>query len=206
MDLAQGALLGTVLAPFGGALAVVALRRHANAPEVASLVSAVATFLLAAACLPAAFAGTPVRLVIVEDMLPGLAPGPGAAEFGLLFGSLASFLWILTTVYSVGYMRGLKEHAQTRYFACFAIVIGATMGVALSSNLFSLFLFYEILTVATYPLVVHQETEEAFAAGRKYLVYTLTAGVAILAGMTLLQGMAGAVGFVAGGDPRPPGP
>src|SRR4030067_466307 len=83
----------------------------------------------------------------------------------------------------------------------FALVMGATMGVALSANLFSLFLFYEILTVATYPLVVHKETEEAFAAGRKYLVYTLTAGVAILAGMTLLQGMAGSVEFVAGGNP-----
>ena len=95
---------------------------------------------------------------------------------GLLFATLASFLWILTTIYSIGYMRGLKEHAQTRYYACFALVIGATMGVALSSNLFSLFIFYEILTVATSPLVVHKETKEAFAAGRNFLVYTLRRG------------------------------
>ena len=97
-------------------------------------------------------------------------------------------------------MRGLKEHAQTRYYACFAIVIGAVMGLALSSNLFSLFVFYEILTVATYPLVVHSETQEALAAGRKYLFYTLSGGVAILAGMLILLGTGSTLDFIAGGN------
>src|SRR5690606_23957794 len=105
-----------------------------------------------------------------------------------------------TTIYSIGYMRGLREHAQTRYYASFALVIGATMGVALSSNLFSLFVFYEILTVATYPLVVHKETEEAFAAGRKYLIYTLSGGIALLAGLAILAAMGGSLAFVAGGN------
>jgi len=200
MDASQVVLLATVLLPFAGAGAVILLRKLPNAREGASLAAAVGTFALAGMSLPAAFQGGPVEVTLAE-MLEGLSLSLRADGLGLLFAVLASFLWILTTVYSVGYMRGLKEHAQTRYFACFALVIGATMGVALSANLFSLFLFYEILTVATYPLVVHKETEEAFAAGRKYLVYTLTAGVAILAGMTLLQGMAGSVEFVAGGNP-----
>src|SRR3972149_5142381 len=200
MDASQVVLLATVLLPFAGAGAVILLRKPPNAREGASLAAAVGPFALAGMSLPAAFQGGPVEVTLAE-MLEGLSLSLRADGLGLLFAGLASFLWILTSGYSVGYMRGLKEHAQTRYFACFALVIGATMGVALSANLFSLFLFYEILTVATYPLVVHKETEEAFAAVRVYTRYTLTAGVAILAGMTLLQGMAGSVEFVAGGNP-----
>ncbi len=201
MDLGQAALAATVLTPFAGAVAVISLRKYPNPREAASLAAAVLTFLFAAVSLPAAFAGTQVSLVL-GTMFGGLTLALRADGLGLLFASLASFLWILTTVYSVGYMRGLREHAQTRYYAAFALVLGATMGVALSSNLFSLFLFYEILTVATYPLVVHKESEEAFAAGRKYLVYTLSGGVAVLAGLSLLYavGGAGALEFVGGGN------
>ena len=202
MDVNQWVLTLTVLTPFIGAYAVIALRNHPNPREGASLVAAVLTFLFAASSLPAAFAGT-ARPTPAVDLLPGLSLQLNGDGLGLLFAVLASFLWILTTVYSIGYMRGLKEHAQTRYYACFALVLGATMGVALSSNLFSLFLFYEILTVATYPLVIHKESEEAFAAGRKYLVYTLSGGVAVLAGMMLLQGIGGtgALAFIGNGNP-----
>lgn len=201
MDLNQWILTFTVLLPFIGAYFVLVFRNRPNLREASSLAAAVLTFGFAAFALPAVFAGTPTSTPEVVMFL-GLSLRLTADGLGVLFSLLASFLWVLTTVYSIGYMRGLKEHAQTRYFACFAIVIGATMGVALSSNLFSLFLFYEILTVATYPLVVHKESEEAFAAGRKYLVYTLSGGVAVLAGMMLLQGLGGAAAltFVGGGN------
>jgi formate hydrogenlyase subunit 3/multisubunit Na+/H+ antiporter MnhD subunit len=201
MNLNQWTLTFTVLTPFIGAFAVLVLRSRPNLREAASLVSAVLTFAFAIFALPAVFAGTPTSTPAVVMFL-GLSLQLTADGLGLLFAVLASFLWILTTVYSIGYMRGLKEHAQTRYYACFALVIGATMGVALSSNLFSLFLFYEILTIATYPLVVHKESEEAFAAGRKYLIYTLSGGVAILAGMMLLQGLGGSasLAFIGGGN------
>ncbi|HTY51661.1 MAG TPA: Na(+)/H(+) antiporter subunit D [Methanomicrobiales archaeon] len=200
MDANSWALTLTVAVPFLGAAAILALRNRPNEREAASLVTAVITFLLAASALPALFAsgGT---LTPGLTILPGFAIRLHGDALGLLFATLASFLWILTTVYNVGYMRGLQEHAQARYYASFALVIGATMGVALSSNLFSLFIFYEILTVATYPLVVHKETAEAFAAGRKYLIYTLSGGVAVLAGTFLLAGMGASLDFVAGGAP-----
>ncbi len=98
-------------------------------------------------------------------------------------------------------MRGLREHSQTRYYAAFALTIGAVMGVALSSNMFSLFVFYEILAIAAYPLVVHKETAEALAAGRKYLIYTQCGGVAILAGIMAILGMGTTIDFVPGGNP-----
>ena len=89
---------------------------------------------------------------------PGFALAFRVDAFGLLFASGASLLWILTSFYSIGYMRSLKEHAQTRYFVCFALALSATVGVAFSANLFTLFLFYEALTLVTYPLVGHKES------------------------------------------------
>src|SRR3972149_4574056 len=116
MDASQVVLLATVLLPFAGAGAVILLRKLPNAREGASLAAAVGTFALAGMSLPAAFQGGPVEVTLAE-MLEGLSLSLRADGLGLLFAVLASFLWILTTVYSVGYMRGLKEHAQTRYFA-----------------------------------------------------------------------------------------
>ncbi len=118
---------------------------------------------------------------------------------GLLFALLAATLWVVTSVYSVGYLRTVSEANQTRYFAAFAASIGATMGVAFASNLFTLFVFYELLTLSTYPLVVHAGTLEAYRAGRTYVAYTLGGGVAILAGVVLVAVLAGGTAFSPGG-------
>jgi formate hydrogenlyase subunit 3/multisubunit Na+/H+ antiporter MnhD subunit len=118
---------------------------------------------------------------------------------GLLFALLASTLWVATSVYNIGYMRGLREHDQTRYFAAFAASIAATMGVALAADLLTLFVFYELLTLATYPLVVHAGADEARAAGRTYLAYTLGGGVLAFGGILLVGTVAGTLGFVPGG-------
>ena len=193
-------LLLAVFAPFLAAPGILALRSRPNSRETVSVVIAVATFAFAAGLLPAAFVGSSPEVVLFTAA-PGLTVHLRADLAGLLFATVASFLWILTTIYSIGYMRALRGHAQTRYYMCFALVIGATMGVALSANLFSMLVFYEILTVSTYPLVIHEESEEAYKAGRKYLVYTLGGGALILAGMAISYGLAGDVGFVFGGNP-----
>ncbi|MDP2951888.1 MAG: proton-conducting transporter membrane subunit, partial [Chloroflexota bacterium] len=118
---------------------------------------------------------------------------------GIIFGLSASALWILTSFFSIGYVRGLSEHKQTRYFASFAVCMSATIGIAFAANLLTLFLFYEVLTIATYPLVVHRETPEAIAAGRKYLVYLLTGGVVLLLAVAWTVAMAGSRDFAPGG-------
>lgn len=202
-DFNQLALIGTVGLPFFGALIIVAFRNHPNVRESISLVISVGTFLCAVFNLPQVFNGQTVSVTLaLMSSHPDLQLVLWADGLGLMFASLASFLWIITTVYSTGYMRGLKEHSQTRYFACFALVIGATMGVSVAANLLTLFVFYEILTVSTYPLVVHNQTEEAFRAGRKYLVYTLGGGAAVLVGMLALLGAGGgaAITFMPGGN------
>jgi formate hydrogenlyase subunit 3/multisubunit Na+/H+ antiporter MnhD subunit len=198
MDVQPWMLVLIVAIPLVGTGAVILLRNHPDAREAASLVSAILTFLFCILALPSAFAAQPVSTPSLQ-ILPGLGLQFTADALGLLFASIASFLWIITTIYSIGYMRGLHEHAQTRYYASFALVIGAVMGVALSSNLFSLLVFYELITIATYPLVVHTETPEAFAAGRKYLFYTLNGGIAFVGGAMILFITTHSLDFVAGG-------
>ncbi|MBG91037.1 MAG: cation:proton antiporter [Actinobacteria bacterium] len=116
--------------------------------------------------------------------------------FGLLFAFIAVGLWIPTSLYSIGYMRPLKEHAQTRYFACFAIAISATVGVAFSANLFTLYLFYELLSLSTYPLVAHHQDAQAREGSRKYLTYLLGTSIGLaLPAMILVYGLTGTLTF-----------
>src|SRR5439155_18198742 len=107
--------------------------------------------------IPEVLAGRTPECVLFR-ILPGVELAFRVDPFGLLFALGASLLWILTSFYSIGYMRSLKEHAQTRYFACFAFALSATMGVAFAANLFILFLFYEMLSLVTYLLVCHKQT------------------------------------------------
>jgi formate hydrogenlyase subunit 3/multisubunit Na+/H+ antiporter MnhD subunit len=200
MDLPAWLPACIVLVPFAATIAVLLLGNRPDAREGASLAASIVTSLLCALALPSAFALQPLSTAPLQ-VLPGLDIRFSADALGLLFATLASLLWIITTVYNIGYMRGLAEHSQTRYYAAFAITMGAVMGVALSSNMFSLFVFYEILAIAAYPLVVHRETAEALAAGRKYLIYTQCGGVSILAGIMAVIGMGNTLEFIPGGNP-----
>ena len=142
-----------VLTPAVGALLIACTgERRANLREVCSVAAGVRLFALTASMIPDVLAGRTPEIVLFK-ILPGMDFAFRVDAFGLLFASGASLLWILTSFYSIGYMRSLREHAQTRYFACFALALSATIGVAFSANLFTLFLFYEVLTLVTYPLV-----------------------------------------------------
>ncbi|MBI5560613.1 MAG: monovalent cation/H+ antiporter subunit D family protein, partial [Deltaproteobacteria bacterium] len=119
---------------------------------------------------------------------------------GLVFATTASFLWIVATAYSIGYMRGLKEHSQTRYFACFAMAISSAIGVAFAANLFTLYFFYEVLSVTTYPLVAHHEDGAAFEGGKKYVVYLVgLSKTALLAAIVITYMTTGTLDFRPGG-------
>jgi multicomponent Na+:H+ antiporter subunit D len=108
-------------------------------------------------------------------------------------------LWLLTSFYSIGYVRSTGEHRQTRYFMSFAVCMSSVGGLAFAADLFTFFICYELLTVATYPLVTHKDTEAALAAGRRYLGYLLTGGVALLLAMGVLHLEAGTLAFTEGG-------
>ena len=192
--------LFAVLVPAVGALLIACTgERRANLREFWSVAAGVAMFALVAGMIPEVVAGGTPELVLFR-ILPGIELAFRVDAFGLLFASGASFLWILTSFYSIGYMRSLQEHAQTRYFACFALALSATVGVAFSANLFTLFLFYEALSLVTYPLVGHKETAEARAGARKYLIYLLGAAkLFLLTAMILTYNVAGTLEFRQGG-------
>jgi multicomponent Na+:H+ antiporter subunit D len=192
-----------VLVSFVAAALIVASYRSPNVREGWTLVASLAKFGIVASMLPAVLDGA-----VFEWSAGAFLPGIGAPiEFalradalGMLFAFLASGLWIITSFYSIGYMRGLDEPNQTRYFAAFAVSLAATMGIAFAGNLVTIFVFYELLSIATYPLVAHDETDEARSAGRKYLAYTMFGGgVFVLAGTALVYLLAGSVDFTAGG-------
>lgn len=172
--------------------------RRANLREFWTLAASVIKFAVVFLLLPGALAGRIAEFTFWE-ISPGITLALKADTLGVFFALIASGLWILTSVYSIGYVRGLDEHKQTRYFASFAICLSATMGIAFAANLLTFVFFYEILTIATYPLVIHKETKVAIDAGRKYLVYTLTAGVILIAATAWTYRIAGTLDFRAGG-------
>ncbi len=134
------------------------------------------------------------------QVLPGITLRFKVDGFGMLFAMVASSLWIVTSIYSIGYMRGLNEHAQTRYFCCFATALSATLGVAFAGNLFTLYLFYEMLSLSTYPLVTHHQDKEARTGGRKYLTYLLATSIGLaLPAMILTYINAGTLEFSSAG-------
>ncbi|WP_246287778.1 proton-conducting transporter transmembrane domain-containing protein [Desulfolutivibrio sulfoxidireducens] len=178
---------------------ILAGERSPNRREAWTFLAAVTAFLLVVAMLPAVLSGIRVQYVVAE-VLPGAALAFSVDGPGLLFALVASFLWIVTSMYSVGYMRGLSEHAQTRYFAFFAVSVSAALGVALSANLFTLYLFYEILSFATYPLVTHHQDAEAVASGRTYLAYIVGGSIAlVLPAMIAVAVLSGTLAFTPGG-------
>ncbi|HEB93248.1 MAG TPA: monovalent cation/H+ antiporter subunit D family protein [Gammaproteobacteria bacterium] len=130
-------------------------------------------------------------------LLPGLDLLLRADSLSMLFVVLSSVLWLVTTVYAVGYLEGSPN--RSRFFGFFSLCVTATIGVALAGNLVTFLLFYELLTLATYPLIVHRGTDEARRAGRTYLIYTIAGGALLLIGTAWLYTLSGTLAFTARG-------
>ncbi len=190
------AVLVAILAAAGISL----FRSRPNLREGCSLAAAAIQCLLVVSMLPAVLSGHTLHYTVFE-FLPQVAIAFRVDALGLLLAVTASFLWLLTIIFSIGYMRGLGEHAQTRFYACFAITIAATLAIAFSANLVTVYIFYEILTLVTYPLVTHRGSDEATAAGKKYLLYHLgTSIIFLLPAIILTYGVTGTFDFRPGGS------
>jgi len=175
-----------VLVSSVGALFIIGTGKKPNLRESWSIIAGVLKLIIILSMIPAVVYDKKIIAYSLFNILPGIEIGFRVDAFGLLFAMGASILWIATSFYSIGYMRSTKEHSQTRYFTCFAVALSATIGVAFSANLFTMFLFYEVLTIITYPLVAHKGTPEAKAGGRKYAIYLLGAAKAFLVAAIIL--------------------
>lgn len=170
-----------------------------GARTVLNLAGAVLKMVLILVMLVAIQAGASFEFRM--PVLPGLDLLLHADRLTMLFATLSALLWLVTTVYAIGYLEQSPNRA--RFFGFFSLCVAATMGVASAGNLFTFFIFYELLTLATWPLVVHRGTPEAFAAGRLYLAYTLIGGLLVLLGLVWLTVLAGSGDFIVGGTLAP---
>ncbi|HET9735979.1 MAG TPA: proton-conducting transporter membrane subunit, partial [Burkholderiales bacterium] len=185
--------------PVASALLLAACHRRPNLREAVSLAGAAALFAGVAALAGEVLAGARPRLVLGE-IFPGLALAFELEPLGLLFALVASGLWFVSVVYSIGYLRGNAEPHQTRFYACFALAIASAIGVAFAGNLLTLYLFYEALTLVTWPLVTHHGDAAARRGGRTYLALLLASSMLFfLPAMAITWWVGGTLDFTPGG-------
>src|SRR3989338_9451566 len=190
--------LAVLASVFATALILLSWKRP-NIREFWSVLAGVIKFGIVISMAPLIFSGHTIEYTLVT-FYQGIDIKFRVDPLGLTFATISSFLWIFTTFYSIGYMRSTKEHAQTRYFACFAISLSAAVGIAFSANLITLFVFYEFLSIATVPLVGHKETPEAVAGARKYFLYLFsTSKTLLLTGIFIIYAVTGSTDFNAHG-------
>jgi multicomponent Na+:H+ antiporter subunit D len=168
MDWNTVAILLTLTLPVIGALGVWVYDERPDRREAVTLATSLLLLLVVLSLLPDVLAGGRPEWIF-GDIIPGIAIAFRLEPLGMIFAAVASLLWPIASLYSIGYMRGNRETHQTRFYIYFAVAIWATMGIAFSENLVTLFIFYEVLTLSTYPLVTHKGTAAARDAGRVYL-------------------------------------
>jgi multicomponent Na+:H+ antiporter subunit D len=184
-------LVITFLAPF----VLWLLRKNQDLREGVSFVAAAMAFASVVSMVPAVLHGS-VWTYHLVTFFPGVSITFAVDGLSLIFAIVATFLWFLATSYNIGYMRSLKEHAQTRYYFCFAVAIFGAVGVAFSGTVVTLYLFYEVITVFTYPLVAHHQDAEGYHGARKYLVYLMgTSKLFLLPAMILTYVQCGTLDF-----------
>ena len=196
----ETAILAALAVPMIGAVGIAfAGRINDNLREGVTMVTAVCLAAIVATLLPTVSSGGQPSTSLGE-VLPGIEFAFSVEPLGMLFAALASGLWIVNSIYSIGYMRGNSEKNQTRFYTCFAIALAATMGIAFAANLFTLFIFYEVLTLSTYPLVSHKGDEPTVRSARVYVGLLLTTSIGLfLPAIIWTYLVAGTGDFTAGG-------
>jgi multicomponent Na+:H+ antiporter subunit D len=192
-------ILVALALPLLGAVGMVLAGKSPNLREAVTLVTALGLFACVMQLLGPVLAGARPAVSLLEP-LPGLPIAFRVEPLGMLFALIASGLWIVNSIYSIGYMRGNDEKHQTRFYVCFALAIAAALAIAFAANLLTLFLFYEVLTLITYPLVTHAGTDKARSGGRTYLVILMgTSVLFLLPAIIYVWHVTGTTDFRAGG-------
>lgn len=185
--------------PLAAAALIPLFHRTPNLRETVTLVSAAALAIVVWSLYGPVAAGARPELNGPE-IVPGLSLSLKVEPLGMIFALVASTLWIVNSIYSIGYMRGNNEPRQTSFYVCFAIAIASAMTIAFAKNLLTLFLAYEVLTISTYPLVTHKATDEARKSGRKYLLLLIGTSMALLLPAIIITvAVAGTADFTPGG-------
>src|SRR5262245_732027 len=189
----------TLIVPLFAAAAIYAVGRMPDVRETLTMIATVALFVLTLSMAMRVGQGDPPAWVMARP-IGGLELSFRLEPLGALFALMASVLWAANSLFSIGYMRGRREANQTRFYVCFALAMFGVMGVAMAANLFTLFVFYEVLTFSTYPLLAHKGDEPSRQAGRLYLAILVGASLTLLLPAIIgIQFTASATEFVKGG-------
>ncbi|MEN2494737.1 MAG: Na(+)/H(+) antiporter subunit A [Hyphomicrobiaceae bacterium hypho_1] len=192
-------ILAAVLIPLMAALIIPLFYRAPNLRDAVTLISAIALLIVVTDLLPYIVSGDRPELFCLT-IASGLGISFKVEPLGMLFSVVASSLWIVNSIYSIGYMRGHNEPRQTSFFVCFAVAISSVMGLAYSRDLFTLFIFYEILTLSTYPLVSHKGNDSARSGARIYILLLLgTSMMLLLPAIFITYSITGTLDFSSGG-------
>ncbi len=185
--------------PLVGAIGIVLTSAWPDRREAVTLITAGLLMLVVLSLLPDVLGGGRPTW-IAGEIIPGIPIAFRIEPLGMTFAAVASILWPINSLYSIGYMRGNHEHHQTRFYVYFAVAIWATMGLAFSANLLTLFIFYEVLTLSTYPLVTHKGNAAARDGGRTYLGLLIASSIGLLLPAILwVWTLTGTTDFVPGG-------
>ena len=188
-----------ILLPLIASVLIIFADKYPNLRETITLVAATMVAIIVVVLAFRLQSGDIPKLELLE-IVPGITFSFKIEPLGMLFALVAGTLWLVTSIYSIGYMRGHHEKNQTRFYAMFAIAIGSAMGTAFAGNLFTLFLFYEILTISTYPLVAHAGTDKARRGARTYLGILLGTSIGLqLLAIMITYSLAGTLDFREGG-------
>ena len=199
----ENLILAALIVPVVGAFLIALTGRiNENLREAVTLITASLLIYCVWSLLPEIYSGGRPSVKLAE-VLPGIDIAFRVEPLGMMFAALASGLWLVNSIYSIGYMRGNKEKNQTRFYVMFAVSLAATMGIAFSANLFTLFLFYEALTLSTYPLVSHKGDEKTVKSARVYLGILISASIGLmLPAIIWTYSIAGTGDFTVGGIMR----
>ncbi|HIG29333.1 MAG TPA: monovalent cation/H+ antiporter subunit D family protein [Verrucomicrobiales bacterium] len=189
----------TILIPLIGALAIAAARRRPDLRESITFFTALVLFGTVLSMVAPLLDGQEIYFKLI-DVVPSMSIAFRVEPLGMIYALIASGLWILNSLYSVGYMRANGEKHQTRFYVCFALSLSGAMGIAFAENLFTLFIFYEMLTLSTFPLVTHKGSPEAVRSGRVYLGILVSTSVGLLfPAMVWIYTQTGNLSFQPGG-------
>lgn len=195
----QETILLALALPLLGALGIALAGRFPDLREGVTLATAIGLVITVWSLIPGVMAGGAPAITLL-DITPTLSVAFSVEPLGMLFAAFASLLWVVNSVYAIGYMRGNKEKHQTRFYACFAVALSAAMGIAFAGNLFTLFLFYEVLTLSTYPLVAHKGDAATVRSARIYIGILIGTSIGLLLPAIIWTGgIAGTLDFTPGG-------
>ena len=196
--MASGALLWCLAVPFAAAMLIVLSYKK---PNLINTINTVAPFISLLALIVFAMDYTPMvdSNIVLLDIVGNIGIAFSAEPLGLIFAGLVCILWPVSSLYAMSYMYGNKLKRTTHFFACYSLAIGSALGIAFADNLLTLFIFYEILSFSTYPLVVHSRSAEALKAGWLYLLTLVGTALFLLIAIIWIGFNTGTLDFEKGG-------